>query len=368
MIREQLLHSLEASAASAAFVLGDSQEAAATHLADLGARIATGRALSFDRRGLYLWGPVGRGKTWLLDRFFDDVPVPSKSRFHFQRFFRDFNAALAGQPVGRASIGASLERLVGGVRLLCFDEFYAHDPGDATLLTRLLEEILARDIPVVITSNYPPSGLLPDAELWTSSGPVEVRQRPFMRGIELIERSFLTLNIDDGKDYRGEVPRRDGERGFRAGRYVVPGTSGQLGSTIGTDVGRQPPEPLRLTGGRRVTPAAVSDRRIVFAFSEICERGVTAGDVLGLASRYTTWTITGVPVLAGTSPEAAQRFVNLVDVLHDSDTCLNIVSRHTLAEIVTGARLPPDIGRAASRLALLRLDHEGGDASTSSRW
>jgi cell division protein ZapE len=366
-VRAEILHRIEEAGTSAGFTLADTQRAVAARLADLGSKVTAGEPLLHHQRGLYLWGPVGRGKTWLLDRFFDAVPVTEKSRFHFQRFFRDFNAELAGRPVGRASIAASLDHVIDSSRLLCFDEFYAHEAGDATLLTRLLEEILARQIPLVITSNYSPQGLLPDAELWTSDGPVQVSHRPFLRGIALLEQSLVVLGIDDGTDYRTTSPRHHHEEGFRAGKYVVPGTRSQLRSLLGPLIRAQAPESLGLSGGRRATPLALHDRQIAFTFSELCERPLSAGDILGLASRYTTWIITGLPRLADTTPEAAQRFVNLVDVLHDADVCLNIVSRHTLGEVMTGTRLPPDVGRAASRLALLRLetDHDSDVAATS---
>lgn len=367
-VRAVILHRIDEAANSAGFALADSQRDVAEVLADLGSKVAAGEPLPRHQQGLYLWGPVGRGKTWLLDCFFDAVPVAEKSRFHFQRFFRDFNGQLAGRAIGRASIAASLDHIIGRSRLLCFDEFYAHEAGDATLLTRLLEEILARQIPLVITSNYSPQALLPDAELWTSDGPVEVSHRPFQRGITLLEESLAVRDIDDGTDYRTIKSRNDEEQGFRAGRYIVPGTPGQLRSLLGALAQQDAPEALPLSGGRRATPLADHDRQIAFTFSELCARPLSAGDILGLANRYTTWTITELPRLASTTPEAAQRFVNLVDVLHDANVRLNIVAAASLREVMTGTRLPPDVARAASRLTLLRLetdDHDPDEAATS---
>lgn len=358
VVRAEILRRIDGAAAAASFELAETQRAVAGHLAALGSRVAAGEPLPHGRQGLYLWGPVGRGKTWLLDQFFDAVPVAEKSRFHFQRFFRDFNGQLAGRAIGRPSIAASLDHIIGRSRLLCFDEFYAHEAGDATLLTRLLEEILARRIPLVVTSNSSPQGLLPETELWTSDGPVQVSHRPFQRGIALLERSLLALGIDDGTDYRTATRHHNDRHGFRAGRYVVPGTAEQRRSVFGSLIREESPETLRLSGGRHATPLAVRDRQIAFTFAELCERPLAAGDILGLASRYTTWTLTELPRLADTTPEAAQRFVNLVDVLHDADVCLNIVARHPLEQVMTGTRLPPDVGRAASRLALLLLDHD----------
>lgn len=343
---------IEEGAAQQGFSLAESQCAAARRLSALGAAVA---ARGAPDRGVYLWGPVGRGKTWLMDRFYEAAPAPSKARFHFQRFLRDFNGALEGRPIGRAAVAAALDKIIGNARVVCFDEFYAHEPGDAALLTRLLDELItARRVPLVLTSNYAPHGLLPDRELRTSDGPVEVSHRAFERGIGLLEAALDVLEIDDGFDYRREPRSITSDAGFAAGRYLVPGSRDQIIAVLGLEVPERRPEPVPLAGGRRAQPLAVVGRCIWFGFDEICGRPVAAGDVLGLASRYTTWVVSDVPRLVEATPEAAQRFVNLVDVLHDADVRLVLGGAPPLAQLLSGEGLPPDAARARSRLSLLR--------------
>lgn len=346
---------IEEAAGREGFRLAGSQVKAAERLAALGAALVDGEP-RLDCRGVYLWGPVGRGKTWLLDRFYESVAVPEKVRFHFQRFFREFNAALAGRPIGRPAVAAALDETIGAARLICFDELYAHETGDAALLTRLLEEVTAaRRVPLVVTSNYPPHGLLPDAELRTSDGPVIVRHARFLRGIELLENVLEVVQVDDGIDHRQTPARSDGGlQGFRSGRFLVPGSADQVARLLGIEEVPTTRETLGVGGGRRLHPRAVVDRAIWFDFAAICEGPVSAGDILGLTSRYTTWVITGIPRLRDATPEVAQRFVNLVDVLHDADTRAIFGAAHTLDVLVGGEEgLPPDIARARSRLSML---------------
>jgi cell division protein ZapE len=150
------------------FVLDAAQEHAVDRLAELGARAGRRRRLPHraEPRGLYLWGPVGRGKSWLLDTFFEAVALPPerRRRVHFHAFFRQLHEAVRRHRDAHSwhAVDAAVSELAHGVELLCFDEFHVHDPGDAMLVTRLLHELHARKVLLVSTSNYPPAGLLPN--------------------------------------------------------------------------------------------------------------------------------------------------------------------------------------------------------------
>jgi len=334
------------------FALDQPQRLALSRLADVAAGSVSSPQITQPRR-LYLWGPVGRGKTWLLDAFFEALPI-AKRRSHFQRFFREFHAGMAGKAPGRSAIAASLEEIIGDARVFCFDEFYAHEPGDATLLTRVLEElVIQRDLAVVVTSNYAPEGLLPDVEHRTSDGPVEVSHRVFERGIALINEAFEVVAIDAGIDYRQQSSVHDDRHaGFRAGAMVSPGTADQL-AALGLAVAAAGGV-VALNGGRRIRARGIADAIVRFDFEDLCNRPVSAADVVGIANRYTTWVLHDVPRLSTCSPEAAQRFVNLIDVLHDMDVRLVITTAHPPGELLEGDSMPPDAMRARSRLSLLK--------------
>lgn len=326
----------------AGFRLDPRQLEAATHLAALANAVSTGG----DASSLYLWGPVGRGKTWLVDVFVGALPDGWARRFHFHSFWSGFHDALGAHGRGAGAVSGALDAAVGDARIVCFDEFFAHEPGDAQLLTVLLRELRERRrLPMVVTSNYPPDGLMPDAEFVTTGegswDPVVVRHQSFEDGIALIKRHFEVIAVDGGVDYR--TVSSPGGAGFGSGAYVV----GRV------DVGDASSAVLHLAGGRVVRAHAVHEREITFTFRDLCEQPVSAGDVARLTHRYKVWTLLDVPPLSACTPEAAQRFVNVLDVLYDADVALTITSAVPPSELATGRWLPPDVARAISRIAVL---------------
>lgn len=332
-------------AIEAGFRLDEAQLSAAGHLVATARRVLDG-----DRPApaTYLWGPVGRGKTWLLDAFVASLPPGTARRFHFHGFFRAFHERLHHHGPGHASVGRALDDLVGDARVVCFDELYAHEPGDAQLFTVILTELRERrDLPMVVTSNYPPDGLLADAEFLTSGTSsdqlVVVRHALFEPGIALIKRAFDVVGVDGGVDYR-TLPRDSPTKGFRSGSYVV------------LDAGDPTAGPRQAitVGGRTLRASVAIGDEVVFEFADLCDQPVSASDVAQLTAQFRLWKIDNVPRLSECTPEAAQRFVNFVDVLCDVDVRLVVTSRWTRQELVTGSRMPPDMARLESRLALLR--------------
>ena len=330
-----VLHAIRVAAREQGFVLDPAQERAAARLEALAHHLGSDR-------GVYLWGPVGRGKTWLLDNFFAALPTSRKKRFHFQTFFADYHRAVHRHGRGRTATDLGVTDVLGDLDVVCFDEFHAHDPGDATLLTRLLRALLVeRAASVVITSNYAPDDLLPNRRY----------HHTFQPGIDLITRSLDVVSIDAAIDYRGRAT--DGPRvGFRAGTYRV--ATRESSERVVVPVGT-----------RSVAAVAAHGETIVFDFADLCDRPVSSLDVLELSSTYRVWTIENVPRLDRAPREAAQRFVNFVDVLHDQNATLHIVSPHALDELVAGEGTPTDVRRTHSRLLLLEMDPRsaGGDTS-----
>ncbi|MCP2278326.1 cell division protein ZapE [Nocardia amikacinitolerans] len=205
------------------------QRAAADRLARLVDR--RGRPIK-GARGVYLHGRPGRGKTMLMDRFLATADADRAKRYHFHWFFAELHSA--AHETG--SIDTAIERLLGTARLVCFDEFHVHDIGDAMLVARMLDALFARRIALVLTSNYPPTQLLPNP----------LFHDRFLPTIARIVEHLDVLSVDGPTDYR-TLPNRDATRGFAAGRYLVCCVPTQ--SEVGT-----PPAPAA-SPARTVTAA-----------------------------------------------------------------------------------------------------------------
>lgn len=308
------------------------------------AQTAAVQVLAAGGENVYLWGPVGRGKSWLMATYFAALPARRKKRLHFHEFFRDLHRAIRRH---HNDLDAALDELLHGLDVVCFDEFHVHDPADGVFVTRLLPALLARHIRVVLTSNYPPDGLLPNP----------LFHDDFVPTIRLIERATRVVTVDGPLDYR-TVSRTS--TGFAAGWWVSPG-----GTEQSAGLGLTPPE----GGGGVLAPAGhpvrylgASGRRIWFDFAGLCENTTAPVDYLAVADRFTEWVIGDVPDLRTAGREPAQRFANVVDVLYDRDVTPLFVATVPLRELAEGDRLPVDIARVLSRLGQLRRLDEPGDA------
>uniref|UniRef100_UPI0031CEC044 cell division protein ZapE n=1 Tax=Saccharothrix mutabilis TaxID=33921 RepID=UPI0031CEC044 len=335
MRARQLLDRFHDCARDRGYTLDAAQEHAAARLAELGAELT---ALFGGRpRGVYLWGPVGRGKSWLADTFFDLVPLRRKRRVHFHEFFRELHTRISAHLHEPGAVEQAVAELTGNCRLLHFDEFHLHDVGDAMLVLRLLESLRARGVVLLVTSNYPPSGLLPNP----------LYHDHFLPGIALVEASMDVVEVAGPRDYR-RTPAGAPRSVFETGVWCSPGTDAQL-AALGL---ARPSGWVALpVNGREVRARAARDAVVWFDFADLCERPTSTRDYLVLAERYRTWVLDRVPPLATRDREARQRFANVVDVLVDRDVRLVLVGE---ADLLAGDAQALDRARTASRLALLQ--------------
>ena len=333
-------------AARRGFLLDPGQEAAVRALDALAARVGdpAPRALA----GLYLWGPVGRGKTWLMDVFLSTVSGPdgpggpdgAAVRVHFHDFLR----RLHGERFHRGSIDAALDAILGRAELVCFDEFHVHDAGDAMLVARAVRALDARGVRVVLTSNYPPAGLMPSPAY----------HHLFVPTIDLLTARLDVVRVGGDRDHRRAPTTQTG--GFRDGAFVWPATSAALAAA-----GLDRPSPDEATtvriGSREHPVLAVRGATVWLGFGHWCAGRTAVSDVLHLAERFGSVVLDGVPPLGVRPPDTGQRFANLVDVLCDRDVPLHVLAdqgpdatlrRHGEHEVAL------DVERTASRLALLR--------------
>ncbi|MHC6225004.1 cell division protein ZapE [Pseudomonas sp. X10] len=329
---DELLKSFQARAQARGYTLSAGQLQVIRCMAEQLAVLSQGRA-----RSLYLYGAVGRGKSWLLDGFFQAVPTAAKRRLHFHDFFARLHQGMFRHRAEDDAMATTLDELLADCRVLCFDEFHVHDIGDATLLTRLFEALFARDIFLLVTSNYAPEGLLPNP----------LYHERFLPVIRLINSRMQVLEVSGDTDFRS-LPGNSPHQRFTHGHYLWPGDPVQR---TALQVPAEQPVPLQV--GKRILQSRSSQgREVMFSFSDLCEQPTAVIDYLELARRYDRWIIDGLPDLADCTLAAQQRFVNLVDVLYDQDKQLLVIAEQPLEDALGGAI--SDLMRTRSRLGQLK--------------
>lgn len=288
---------------------------------------------------LYLYGGVGRGKSWLLDGFFEALPTTQKQRLHFHEFFARLHQGMFSHRGENDALATTLDELLHDCRVLCFDEFHVHDIGDAMLIGRLFKALFQRGILLLVTSNYPPQGLLPNPLYHARFKPV----------IELINARMHVMEVGGPHDYRSQTRHHEHQM-FTHGHYVWPGTPAQRRAL---NLPAPDAPALTLTVGTRQFQARLcEDRRVGFTFNDLCEQPTAVMDYLELCRRFDQWVIDDLPLLSDCSIAAQQRFINLIDVLYDQDKHLTLLGERPLGESLEGDAV--DLARTRSRLGQLR--------------
>ncbi|OAV59426.1 cell division protein ZapE [Enteractinococcus helveticum] len=305
-----------------------------------------GHTAKLGQSGYFVYGPPGRGKTWLMTQLFETAPYPAetKRQVHFHDFFRGLQRQLGAKTSTREAIEATLQDLLTGTELFFFDELHVHDPGSAVLLNRLLAAIAEHGIPTLITSNYEPEGLLQEPAFHHVIEP----------GIKILREHFSVLTLDGGTDYRLQHVSHDA--GFASGRWLVVEPGHTPAQTLRA-AGLVPPEPEEATtvleGHRVLRALAARGRQIWFDFADLLQARSVTSDFMELVEDYDQWVLTGVPKLSNTDPASRQRFVTLIDVLVDRDIPLTVCATVPRTELSHTEEPPPDLFRTMSRLALL---------------
>ena len=288
-------------------------------------------------RGLYLWGGVGRGKTFLVDLFFAGLPIREKHRTHFHRFMRQVHERLRAH-AGEQDPLAIIAREWGAQwRVLVLDEFFVSDIGDAMLLGRLLERLFAEGVVLVTSSNAAPHDLYKDG----------LQRARFLPAIALVERQCVVVHLDSPLDYRlraltrSPVYRQPLDAGsdawLLARWHELGGDDAHRGSGIQID-------------GRRIAVRARCKDMAWFDFAALCEGPRAAADYIEIAREFHTVLLGGVPRMDAAGDDAARRFVTLIDELYDRHVKLVCSADAPPPLLYAGERLRGAFERAASRL------------------
>ncbi|WP_341679124.1 cell division protein ZapE [Niveibacterium sp. SC-1] len=291
-------------------------------------------------RSVYLWGGVGRGKSFLMDAFFEAVPYKRKRRVHFHGFMRQVHEALRRFKDEEDPLLRVADQIARATRLMCFDEFHVSDIADAMILGRLMTALFERGVVFVMTSNYPPDGLYPNG----------LQRQNFLPTIELLKQHFDVVEVDHGTDYRLRALER-------LNIYVVPageGANQQLadeflqvagGAGSAADVSLQ---------GRKLRARKVLGRSIWFDFETLCGGPRSQNDYLELAQRFEYLILSDVPQMSRDKGNEARRFTWLVDVLYDCRVKLIISAEVAADALYLDGPNAQEFPRTVSRLIEMR--------------
>ncbi|MEQ8862756.1 MAG: cell division protein ZapE [Thalassobaculum sp.] len=295
--------------------------------------------------GLYLFGPVGRGKSMLMDLFYEAAPVSAKRRVHFHEFMQEVHGLIhrfrQQGGAGDSPILQAAATVAEQVSLLCFDEMEVRDIADAMILARLFTALFERGVVVVTTSNRPPDDLY-------KGGLHRDRFLPF---IELLKERLDVADLGDGTDYRRD--RLAGETLFftPADADARAGLDRLFGELSG---GAEPEPDSVVVLGREleVTRAAKGVAR--FSFEELCGRPLGPGDFLAIARRYRAVLIDDVPVMTDAIRDRARRFMMLIDALYERRVSLVCSAEAEAERLYAGSDWGFEFDRTVSRLMEMR--------------
>lgn len=300
-----------------------------------------GRDQAASTPGLYLWGGVGRGKTFLIDLFYAGLSIREKRRTHFHRFMRDVHARLRDHAGERDPLAAIVRGWRDTLRVLVLDEFFVNDIGDAMLLARLLERMFAEGIVLVTSSNAAPTALYKDG----------LQRARFEPAIALIEKHCAVVHLDSDIDYRLRALTRSpvyrapldaqSDAWLAARWHALGGDDAHRDGSIELD-------------DRRIAVRARSPGLAWFDFAALCEGPRSASDYIEIACEFHTVLLGDVPVLDAQRDDAARRFVTLIDELYDRHVNLICTAATAPPDLYAGERLAAAFERTTSRLIEMR--------------
>jgi len=288
-------------------------------------------------KGIYLWGGVGCGKTYLMDIFFASLPFAEKQRLHFQRFMQEVHKHLQHFSQNENPLPLIAQQLAPSMRVLCFDEFQVDDVADAMLLAGLLDALKKQNVVLVFTSNIRPDDLYKNG----------LQRQRFLPVIELIKENTTEILIANDIDYRLNstvIPHR----------YFVPHNSNTEYDLqqrfITFSAGHQPGACLLRINNRDIAALGQSEHVIWFHFEALCSTPRSASDYLEISTQFSIILISEIPQMDSSADDVANRFIQLIDALYDNHVLLVTSGQQAPSKLYTGDRLAFPFKRTSSRL------------------
>ncbi len=288
-------------------------------------------------QGLYFWGGVGRGKTYLMDLFYESLPFDDKMRVHFHRFMRRIHRDLKSLAGQKNPLSLVAQRIADETRIICFDEFFVSDITDAMILGGLFEHLFSRGVVLVATSN-----IVPD-ELYKNG----LQRQRFLPAIELLKKHTRVVNVDGGNDYRLRALER-------AELYHTPlDVAADISlkrsfDSLSSEPGKQL-EQVEIEG-RWLQSRYCAEDVIWFDFAELCDGPRSQNDYIEIARIYHAVLVGNIPALGPEQDDQVRRFVNLIDEFYDRNVKLVVSAAMPLDQLYSGGRLSFEFERTRSRL------------------
>ncbi|MFY9513990.1 MAG: cell division protein ZapE [Rubrivivax sp.] len=287
-------------------------------------------------RGVYMYGGVGRGKSFLMDCFFQAVPLTRKTRLHFHEFMREVHRELQELKGTVNPLDELGKRIARRFRLICFDEFHVADVTDAMILHRLLDALFANRVSIVTTSNFHPDGLYPNG----------LHRDRILPAIELLKAKLEVVNVDAGVDYRQRTLQH-------VALYHCPldeAADAAMQQAFEQLAEARDEDPVLHIEHRELRAHRRAGGVVWFDFKQLCGGPRSQNDYLEIASRFHTVLLSGVPQMSPRLASEARRFTWLVDVLYDRRVKLILSAASPPEQLYTEGPLAHEFPRTVSRL------------------
>jgi cell division protein ZapE len=289
--------------------------------------------------GIYLWGGVGRGKTYLMDSFYESLPFEAKLRIHFHRFMRRVHSDLTYYKGHANPLLKVAEKISSETKIICFDEFFVSDITDAMILATLFEALFERGVCLVATSNIEPDHLYKNG----------LQRQRFLPAIALIKKYCQVINVDGGTDYRLRTLQKIKLYHWPLDDQAETAITKIFERLITTNEGISKNINIEI-GGRSIAARRLSTDMVWFDFSAICEGPRSQNDYIDIASEFLAVVVSNIPELNQSNNDAARRFINLVDEFYDRNVKLAISAAQPLELLYQGENLAFEFERTRSRL------------------
>ncbi|OBT07359.1 ATPase [Vibrio sp. UCD-FRSSP16_10] len=291
-------------------------------------------------QGLYIWGGVGRGKTYLMDTFFDLYPSKRKMRMHFHRFMYRVHDELKQLQQQSDPLELVADKFKSEADVICFDEFFVSDITDAMLLGTLFEALFARNMILVATSNIPPHLLYRNG----------LQRARFLPAIKLIEQNCQVFELDSDNDFRMRTLQQAELYHYPLDDSAQHNLDAYFESLSAVNVENGKVETIVEVNHRQVDVIRAYNGVLMASFAQLCQTPRSQNDYIELSREYHTVLLSDMPKLDASNDDAARRFIALVDEFYERRVCLIIAAQVPLMELYAGGRLEFEFQRCESRL------------------
>ena len=295
-------------------------------------------------KGLYIWGGVGRGKTFLMDLFFNNLHSQKKLRLHFHRFMEQAHTMMKSYRSEQDPLRLVAAEFATKAEVLCFDEFFVNDIGDAMILAGLLQGLFENNIALIATSNVEPSLLYKDG----------LQRERFLPTIKLLQEHTNIIHLEGEIDHRFEFLQTNDVYKYPIDSSTIYWLKNNY-RNLANELVEHSWEKIKIND-REIQTVQHTDTVVWFDFKEICDGPRSASDYIAIAKQFNIILISNIPIFKA-KDDQARRFINMVDEFYDRNVKLILSAQASPAKLYQGTRLQAEFGRTVSRLTEMQ-SHE----------